>query len=426
MNKNQEKLTSAAVIVLVLCCLAYIATMFLRACPAILATDLMETFKASATEVALFSSATLLAYGLMQMPAGIITDAIGGRKTITLFMFLAAIGTVGFAFAPSLEVGVAARFVKGLCLAAVPPIGAVLAMYFPAGRYTQAVGIFMGTGGVGTILASAPLAHLSIAVGWRNALAIVAMGVALIGVAFFLIIKEKPASAAARQKKNVGEVLRGIGRNMRRVFKSRQFWYLAIGQVFTASTFFAFMTMWAGPYLRNAYGMSKIEASDILLFQGLGALVIVPLIATMADRLNSRRGMLILCSVLGCLSCCGLAFFSGQLPTAALVFCIMVFSSCSLSSGTCAFSIIRNNFPGEMTGTGIGCVNMFWPMFASVFNVIVGAVLSFFMNRAGGAAAMDQAGYAQVYGNTFILFVGMWAIASLIAIVLLKEKFEVR
>lgn len=426
MNKsNLEKVSGTAYVVLLLCCAAYIATMFLRACPAILAVDLQNTFGISPTEVALFSSATLLAYGIMQMPAGLLTDAIGGRKTITLFMFLAAGATMVFAFAPSLEIGVSARFVKGLTMAAVPPIGAILAGYFPPARYTQAVGIFMGTGSIGTILAAEPLARLSIALGWRYAMVVIAIIVLLIGVAVFLIIKDDSPKPTAN-KPPMKDVLRGIGRNMARVFKNSQFWYLAIWQVFTASTFFAFLSMWAGPYLMNAYGLPKIEASRILLLQGLGSLLIVPLIGTLADRLNSRKGMLVVCSLMGVVSSCGLAFFSGQLPTYALIICIMLLSACGLAGGTCVFSLIRRNFPADMTGTGIGCVNMFWPMFASVLNIFVGAVLQFFMNRSGGEAALDQAGYASVYGSTFMIFVVMWGLALFMAIVLLKEKFEVK
>lgn len=426
MNNQKNKPLPGAYLVLFLCSLTLIATIFLRSCPTILVPDLQGSFGVSPAEVALFSSATLLAYGLMQMPAGLITDAIGGRKTLTIFLLLAGVSTLAFAFSPSHKVGVGTRFVLGLTMAAVPPIASILARYFPPERYTQAMSVFMGAGNIGTLLASEPLARLSIAVGWRYAMAVSAVVVMLIGLAVFLCIKDGQPQKKVAPKVGMATTLKEIGHNMVKIFKLSQFWYLAVWYICAGGTFFSFMTMWAGPYLMDSYGMTKIEASRILLGQGVGALFLVPLIGTLADRLNSRRGMLIACAAIGLAGSCGLALGAGKLPPVLVAASIMSISACGAGGSTCVMSLIGRNLPKEMTGTGTGCVCMFWPIAASIFSVVIGVLLKNLSAGAGGMQALGQNGLAQVYGHTLLLYVALWALALVLSVFFIKENFSMK
>ncbi len=426
MSTDIQQPAKGAYVVLALCCLTLVSTIFLRTCPAVLVPDLQETFKIGPGEVALFSSATFLAYGLMQMPSGLITDAIGGRMTMSIFLVLAAAATFTFAFAPSVEAGVAARFIKGITLADFPAIAAILARYFPAKRYTMAVGMVMGMGNAGALLSSEPLARLSIALGWRYALAISALMVLVLAVAVFVFIKpDKPA--AKKTRVSTPEVLKGIGRNMLKVFGTKEFWFMTTWQVCTAASFFAFAAMWAGPYLMDGYGMTKVEASRILLWLNGLALLMVPFIGTLADRINSRRAVIILCSVFGLAGCCGLAFFPGQLPSWLLIVSIMLIGACGAGGGTCLFSLVNRNFPREMIGTGVGCMNMFWPIGASALGMIIGGVVSLLASKAGGSIeTLEAAVKAQIYGDAMLIFVGMWGLALVLGLFFIKEDFKVR
>ncbi len=423
MPNNIQKPAAGAYAALLLCCLTLIATIFLRSCPSILVPDLQAAFGISPAEVAMFSSATLLAYGIMQMPSGLITDAIGGRRALAIFMGLAAVTTLAFAFSPNQETAVGMRFVKGFTLAAVPPVASILSRYFPPERYTQAMGIFMGAGNIGTLLASEPLARLSISIGWRYALAVSALFILALCLAIFLIIKDDKPKTQAAPKSGTAQSLRAIGRNMAGIFRLSQFWYLAVWYICAGGTFFSFMTMWAGPYLMDAYGLSKIEASRILLGQGVGALFLVPLIGTVADRFNSRRGVLIACAVVGLAGSCGLAFFAGRLHAVLLVASIMAISACGAGGSTCVMSLISRNLPKEITGTGTGCVCMFWPIAASIFSLLMGGMLKVFAGE-NGMAALELAEVQRAYGNTLMLYVGLWGLALVLAVVFIKERFS--
>ncbi len=432
---DSGKAAKTALIGLVFVTLAYISTMFLRACPAILVLDLQESFQAGPAEVALFSSAVLLGYGLMQMPSGLITDAIGGRKAMTMFMGLAAMATLGFAYAPTLPLGVAARFVAGLCMAATPPMVAIIAYSVPASAYTRALGFCMAMGGAGFLLASEPLARLSTAMGWRNSLALVALIMGVLATGVFFTVKDgsqKTKAAATRKPVTLG----GIGRNMLRVFKTKEFWPLALTQLCAMAACFSFMTMWAGPYLISAYGMTKVEASRLLFIQSLSPLVVIPLLSALADRLNSRKAVLVLSLCMGSLGGLGLALFAGQLGQTALVVCIMLFNASAGGCGTLVFALIARNFPREMTGTGSGCVNMFWPIATSVLNVLLGVLLKAKMETSlardeivelavDNPVAANIAASAESYGALMLVLTGLWLIALIITVFFVKENFTV-
>ena len=211
--------------------------------------------------------------------------------------------------------------------------------------------------------------------------------------------------------------LRAMSRNMREVLKLRQFWYLALWNICAVGTLFSFGTMWAGPYLMDAYGLNKIEAGRILLFQGLGVLILVPVFGSLADRLNSRRGMIIACSALGFIGSCGLAFFAGSLPPALLAGTIMIMAASAAGGNTCTMSLVKRNLPHNMIGTGVGCVNMFWPITTAVLNLLLGLMLRLFLT--------PDATTAQAYGHTLLVYVGLWAVALGLGIFCLREHFAV-
>jgi len=65
----------------------YIVVFFHRLCPAILALDMMRDLKAGGTLIGLLGSAYFYPYAIMQLPAGLLSDSWGARKTISILKF---------------------------------------------------------------------------------------------------------------------------------------------------------------------------------------------------------------------------------------------------------------------------------------------------------------------------------------------------
>ena len=73
---------------------SYMLVYFHRLCPAVVAEDMMRDLKAGGVLVGLLGSAYFYPYALMQLPAGLLADSWGPRKSITTFF------TVAFASPP--------------------------------------------------------------------------------------------------------------------------------------------------------------------------------------------------------------------------------------------------------------------------------------------------------------------------------------
>ncbi len=97
----------------------YVIGAFHRVAPAVIANDLMNTFRMSGTALGALSSSYFYIYAIMQIPSGILADTVGPRKTVALSALVMGAGTVLFALAPSLAYCFAGRFLIGLGVSVV-------------------------------------------------------------------------------------------------------------------------------------------------------------------------------------------------------------------------------------------------------------------------------------------------------------------
>src|SRR5512133_2395736 len=79
----------------------YVLVFFHRLCPAVVATDMMGDLHAGGALIGFLSSAYFYPYALMQLPAGLLSDTWGPRRSITVFFFLAGAASIAFALAES-------------------------------------------------------------------------------------------------------------------------------------------------------------------------------------------------------------------------------------------------------------------------------------------------------------------------------------
>ena len=96
---------------------SYILVYFHRLCPAVVAVDMMADLKTSGALLGLLSSAYFYPYALMQVPAGLLSDSWGPRRSISLFFLLAFIGSIVLGSAGSVLWALVGRTLVGLGVA---------------------------------------------------------------------------------------------------------------------------------------------------------------------------------------------------------------------------------------------------------------------------------------------------------------------
>jgi len=361
-------------------CLSYVLAYFHRFCPAVLALDMQEAFGASGTLLGVLSSAYFYSYAVMQLPAGLLADSWGSRKTVSAFLLLAAAGSVLMALAPNLGIAVVGRVLVG---AGVSTLFAcnfkLLSEWFTPSEFVTMGGIFMAVGGLGALSASSPLAWLSSLVGWRASL--VGVGFVTLGMAalVFAFVRNRPqekgwppirADAPGSQGPRIA-----LWQGMKEVLGSGRCWPISMWGFLVPGLSFALAGLWGGPYLIQVYGLSKQAAGTVLSMYSVGIIVGSPVLSALSNRVG-RKPILLGCSIL-CLAISGLLWIApAGLPISALYAVFFSLSFFGGAIGPVMAAVSKELFPPAIAGTAVGTVNLF-PFFgAALFQVLMGAIVS--------------------------------------------------
>ena len=162
--------SGAAVVALVGTLIAiYIVSQFLRNSIGVIAPNLASELGMSPAEIGLLSSVFFFAFAAVQIPLGMALDRFGPRLCLLAGAAVTVLGAIVFATAPSPAMLICGRLLLGIgSSSAFMASLAVYARRFPPDRFATLVGLQLGIGTVGTLIATAPLAFSTAAIGWRG------------------------------------------------------------------------------------------------------------------------------------------------------------------------------------------------------------------------------------------------------------------
>ncbi|MBW0106521.1 MFS transporter [Pseudonocardia sp. KRD-291] len=152
-----------------------------------------------------------LAYGLMQVVWGVLSDRLGRVRVMRVALCGAAAGGLASALAPNVTVLLIARIVTGGCFAALIPASLVyVGDTWPEKVRQRPLSDVLAASALGTAVATAGAGLLADLVGWRTVFALTAVA----GAGLFVALRRlpepetEPGSAAAA---GPGAVLRPLG-----------------------------------------------------------------------------------------------------------------------------------------------------------------------------------------------------------------------
>jgi sugar phosphate permease len=406
---------------------AYIFVYFHRLSPAVVAVDLQKTFETSGGFMGLLASAYFYPYAFMQLPAGLLADSLGPRKTVTAFLMIAALGSLIFGLAPALDVAVAARVMVGLGVSMVfIPTMKILSQWFRIREFAFMTAILTTMGGLGALGAATPLALMTGWVGWRASFEIIAAGTFVIAVLVWLFVRNRPQEMGWPSVAEIDRIGPGasappmvisLWEGARSVITERRFWPVAIWFFFICGIFFSFGGLWAGPYLMHVYGMTRAEAGHILNMIAVGMIIGSPLVSLLSDRVfHSRKKVLTLVSAVLFLVILWLNIFPQDLSKFWLYVAFLIFSMSSAAIVVIGFTTTKELFPVEIAGTSVGTVNLFPFLGGAIFQPIVGRLLDAYPKAAAGAYSLDG------YRAMLLLLLGM-SIIVVASTFFMKETF---
>lgn len=400
----------------------YILVYFHRLCPAVLAVDMMRDLKTGGPVTGLLAAAYFYPYALMQLPAGLLSDSWGPRKTITTFFIVAFAGAVILGMASNVTWAIIGRTFVGVGVAMLfVPTLKILAEWFRKREFAYMTGLLLAMGGVGTLTATAPLVWLSSRVGWRNSFMLVGGLTLVMAILVGVFVRNRPADLGwpSPLEPAPPEAVAGIGlaAGVRKVLACGAFWSLAAWFFFNFGIFFSFAGLWGGPYLVHVYGMSLAETGNILTMLAVGLVVGAPFVSWVSDRVFRRRKPVLVMSAAAMIAVTGLlAFLTDGIPIWGLYAVYFSMTFFGNAAGVIGFTMNKELFPIEIAGTAAGLVNLFPFIGGAVYQPILGYVLE----RWGGAGeGFSAAGYQAAF---LVLFVS--AIIAFVASLLTRETLE--
>jgi len=362
----------------------------------------------SAAELGVLAACLFASYAAAQLPLGVALDAFGARRVQAALTLLAAVGFAIFALAPGFAGLAAARLLLGIGISA--GLMAVLkahADWFERSRVAYVTGIATAIGALGSALTTSPVEALLPTLGWRGVFWILC-GLAL-GVAawIFLSVPEKPpvAPTSERPARTLGSDIAQSGR----ILASPTLWRFGPA-VATLSMFnFAYLGLWAGPWLRDVAGMDGPARAGVLFLYTV-AMVAGSLATGAAASRASAAGWPTLLVPIVCLAAMVLLQVGLMLQPShsAVVLALWLALAAFGTAGSVGYVAVCQMFPPEQTGRVSTAVNMLTLGGAFVIQAAIGWILDLWPRTPSDGWHPDG------YSSALALTVALQGLAALV------------
>jgi sugar phosphate permease len=366
---------------------------FTRLAPAVAIPDLREAFNLNATELGLLTSLYLWPFAVMQPVAGVLTDAIGARRSVTAFLVVAGVGQVLFASAPTFLVALIGRALTGLG-ASVLYVGAakIMAQWFRSSEFGTLTGAWTSVANLGGLTAAGPLMALITLAGWRLSLG--GVGLVVLATAFlvYIFVRNSPSERGLPSLADIDGVPRPqqvarqsmpLREGVLVVLRERNTWLLGGYAFLLFGTMTMMQGLWAVPYLMDAYGQTQQQAANALTLWAIGLIAGCTLWGYLADRIvGSRKGVVLAGAVVYALLWVLLAIYPAGLP-ASVLWLAMFWGGFFASTWIPSYAQLKDSVPSQVVATAMGILNLFFWLGGAVYQQVSGLILTGFATPNG-------------------------------------------
>jgi sugar phosphate permease len=358
-----------------------------RTVMAIVGPVLAVEFGLSASELGILAACMFASYALAQLPVGIALDTIGPRRLQAGLMLVAAAGFALFALSSSLAGFITARILLGLGVAAgLMSIIKGSTQWFAPAQVAGMTGLAMAISSLGSVLMTSPVEAALPVLGWRGVFWLLCGLSIAVALWIALVMRDKPAPAGRRTLR-AGAAVTGS------VLASPRFWRYAPAMAMLSVLNFAYLGLWAGPWLRDVAGFDGPARAQTLLGYTLAMLAGNLLIGQAASRAQSRGHSAFLIPIL-----CIAGLVAAQIglllrpSSPAVVMVLWLAFAFFGSSGAPGYIAVGQMFPPEQTGRVSTAVNAMVLGGAFLLQAAIGWILDLWPRTASGG--WEPAGYS--------------------------------
>jgi MFS family permease len=328
--------------------------LFLRNSLGIMAPSIAQDMELRPETLSVVASAFFFAYGLMQIPSGMLLDRFGARATLAFLLLFTTAGAAMFAMAENASQLIAARIMMGIgCAGIFSGAFFVINQWVSQDRVITQAAMLNSFAAIGGLCATAPLAAALAIYDWRLCFWVFTAGVGLLMVAVLLGMREPPHIAAGGAKKieTLREILAGVRRAIAQPGVKR---LLVIGVPLSSQT--AIMGAWGAPYLRDVHQLDDVQRGGVMLAMAFSGVFGHSCYGLVARYLNSVRNTILAGSAIVILLLEVLVLV--EQPPVWLVTIVFAGLGFVTMYPMLAFSHARALVPPDIVGRGVAVTNM--------------------------------------------------------------------
>ena len=335
----------------------YLLSYVFRTVNAVISPELTRDLALSPAALGLLTSAYFIAFGAMQIPAGMLLDRFGPRRVEPAFLLLAGTGSLAFGLASDESGLLLARGLIGAGVATclMAPLKGI-STWYSAEKHASLSGWMMVAGGLGALLATAPLELALRFMTWRMVFLLLATATYVVAIWMWWRVPD-----IARSTRTTGWHAQWSG--VRLVFGTPRFWWLAPLAGIGMGGFTALQGLWSVPWMIEVQGIDRASAARHLLVMSIVTLLGYFCVGTFATRL-ARRGITArhLYGAGFALNTAALATIVLQLPGSYVWWALYGLGS---AVNVLGFTVLSDGFARELTGRANTALNLF--MFTGSF-----------------------------------------------------------
>ncbi|WP_010677790.1 MFS transporter [Bacillus timonensis] len=384
----------------------YVVMSSQRTAPGLITDQLMTDFQVTATTIGLLTSIQFFVYTGLQMPMGILADRYGPNLFLITGAILTGVGTIIYSLGTHEFILFFARILTGIGDATIwVNLVLILSKWFNEREFTRLIGVAGMTGSLGFLLATVPFSALIVQLGWRMAFLSGGVLLSFCGIFLYFVLVKKPGHPIIEKQDVVREKTSIL---LRRIFSNRQAWALFLCHFGLVGGYLGFIGSWAVPYGMDIYGLTRLEASKLIMFSLIGALLGAPLIGWISSRMGKIKRPYLFFHIVTVL-CWSTFLLFREGPPLFLLISLFFIIGFSFGSNSLTFAVARKTFPISESGMVSGFANTGGFLSAVLLPALFGNVLDHFTS-----------GY---YFGFVIPMV--FSIFGLIGVNLIKEKSQV-
>lgn len=331
----------------------------LEVSPSVMAPHLMKDFHISGMELGNLAATYFYAYLILQIPAGLLIDKLGPRKSTTTAIALCAGGCLIFAHAETLLIASVGRFITGTgaAFAAISCLK-LIANWFPPRKFAFMTGLMMTVAMLGAVGGQAPLSAFIEAMSWRSSLQILGVIGLIFALIFWIIVRDH-----APHHKTYSPHEHHILQNLAKILRTPAAWWLSAFSGLAFAPVMVFGGLWGVSFTEQAFGLASNKAAQAVSLIFIGFAIGAPFFGWFSDWLNKRRPVMFWGVFLALVSISTIIYLPA-IPLLLMVVLLFLFGF-FISSFLLSFTMIAEISSTAMAATAVGFMN--------AFNALIGA-----------------------------------------------------